>query len=179
MIYWDMDGVLFKYDYNIYAEDRIPKWNELGAHTFRHLPRDDYAHSIFSEIAKVMPSDQWVLTSVFNLSAAVKNEQIIDKLLELSEEYSEFDLCNFIACASEKRNVITKIKGFKLTKADILIDDYNNNLFAWLAAGGTAIKYLNGINSKGIWPGPTIGIHSKVDIDVAKILDIFYKASVA
>ena len=30
---------------------------------------------------------------------------------------------------------------------DILIDDYNKNLNEWIAAGGCAIKFLNGINS--------------------------------
>jgi len=37
---------------------------------------------------------------------------------------------------------------------DILIDDYTPNLREWEAAGGTGIKFMNGINgTKGTWNG--------------------------
>lgn len=50
---------------------------------------------------------------------------------------------------------------------DILIDDYSPNLRIWEAAGGTGIKFMNGINgTKGTWSGARI---SKDD-DVKKII---------
>lgn len=45
-----------------------------------------------------------------------------------------------------------------LTENDVLIDDYTSNLTAWQAAGGKAIKWLNGINGLGgRFDGPRTG----------------------
>lgn len=40
-----------------------------------------------------------------------------------------------------------------LSGHDILIDDYNENLELWREYGGTAVKYLNGINNPYSWSG--------------------------
>lgn len=55
----------------------------------------------------------------------------------------------FVPCGDGKAEVIQKSLGRPLNKEDILIDDYSKNLMEWSAAGGTAIKWLNGINGKG------------------------------
>ena len=39
---------------------------------------------------------------------------------------------------------------------DILIDDYNPNLYSWMSRGGTAIKYINNVNSVDSWVGSYI-----------------------
>lgn len=36
-------------------------------------------------------------------------------------------------------------------RIDILIDDYNDNLFEWIKAGGFAVKMINGVNSLDSW----------------------------
>lgn len=42
----------------------------------------------------------------------------------------------------------------KITSFDYLIDDHTKNLLDWKEAGGTGIKFLNGINHiKGVWQG--------------------------
>lgn len=43
-----------------------------------------------------------------------------------------------------------------LCKTDILISDYNHDLIPWEEAGGTAVKYLNGINSEDSFSGAKI-----------------------
>lgn len=66
-----------------------------------------------------------------------------------------------------KPKIAEKILGRKLTKKDILIDDYNPNLIEFQKAGGTAVKYLNGLNSAKSWDGPVLrkGTSTKEKID--------------
>lgn len=57
----------------------------------------------------------------------------------------------------------------KITSSDYLIDDYTKNLLEWKAAGGTGIKYLNGINhTRGTWDGFKLrdddGMSEKINI---------------
>lgn len=190
MIYLDMDGVLAKYSYAMYSQDVTPKWNEEGSHAFRDVRRDDFMYLIVEQLAKLLGSNLYVLTSVSNRSVSVRNEQIMDKMNWLIENYPMLNLCNFMSCSTHKRNTIARIKGFRLTSTDILIDDYNPNLYAWREAGGTAIKYINGINSVGFWPGPHIGtveedwvidpecepVRAAVKEAVDTILNVWYKA---
>jgi 5'(3')-deoxyribonucleotidase len=91
-------------------------------------------------------------------------------MLWVSENYPVISLCNFIACGSDKRNAISKIKGMNLTKQDILVDDYKRNLVSWASAGGTAIKYINGINSVGDWPGLYIDKSKMKVVDIIKFI---------
>lgn len=56
-----------------------------------------------------------------------------------------------------------------LTKDDILIDDYNKNLYSWEAAGGTGIKFVNRHNdTHKSWPGERI----YYNYSIKKIVDI-------
>ena len=48
------------------------------------------------------------------------------------------------------------LRGSSITRKDILIDDYNPNLYSWMSRGGTAIKYINDFNSAGSWVGQCI-----------------------
>lgn len=190
MIYLDMDGVLAKYSYAMYSQDTTPKWDEVGSHVFRNLQRDEFMYLVVEQLAGLIGNNLYTLTSVSDKSVAVHNEQIIDKMNWLAENYPMINLCNFMSCSTDKRNTITKIKGFKLTSTDILIDDYNPNLYAWREAGGTAIKYINTINSVGLWPGPYIGTVERehvIDLEygavriavtnaVNTIFDVWYKA---
>ncbi len=67
----------------------------------------------------------------------------------------------------EARNVLLVPQGVdksdfigELTPLDVLIDDYNKNLFSWKASGGRAIKLVNNINHRGLigekWRGDLI-----------------------
>ena len=52
---------------------------------------------------------------------------------------------DFLCVMGSKVEAVQKLR--PITKADILIDDFNPNLEAWQKAGGSVIKYVNGINS--------------------------------
>lgn len=179
MIYWDCDGVLLKYDYSMYDHiDGQPDWNELGAHAFLKCEPDSFIQAVTKRISEQMPDDQAVLTAVDGRNGHLsRNEQIFDKMQVIAVQYPWINLCNFMACESEKRNAIGKIKGMRLTKSDILIDDFKKNLSAWRNAGGTAIKYINDINSIGDWPGHVIhSTQMTVDEAVEVIMRIWYEA---
>lgn len=55
----------------------------------------------------------------------------------------------FVPCGIGKPEYIQEALRRPLSEDDILIDDYSKNLTEWSAAGGTAIKWLNGINGHG------------------------------
>lgn len=154
MIYFDMDGVLVKYEYAMYSPES--KWDVAGSHIFRNLQPMEDSCEVLRRLIQLFRDEVHILTSVSDKTPEVRNEHIKDKMLWIEENIPSFNLCNFMACSGDKPNVITKIRGMRLNRMDILIDDYNPNLYAWQAAGGTAIKFINGINSVGIWRGPYI-----------------------
>lgn len=182
MFYWDMDGVLAVYNRDMFTKEE-PKWDDLGVHCFRDVKRDEFAHNVLENLSSILSDEMNILTSVSNRSSDVTNEQIFDKMYWLSVNYKMISLCNFMCCVSGKNNIVSKIKGMNLSKSDILIDDWNKNLFAWQNAGGTAIKWLNGINSEESWPGPCVRGYSTYDVQqevrstVDDILKIWLKST--
>lgn len=62
-----------------------------------------------------------------------------------------------IPCGSSKAEAAEKMSGRRLCSADVLLDDFTDNLNEWKEKGGTALKLLNGINdTKGCWKGERI-----------------------
>lgn len=173
MIYIDMDGVMSLYDYSVYQDTEHP-WDALGAHTFRNSKPDPFMQAYLGELVKLIPDNETVLTNISPRTVDIKFEQMVDKLWWIKEYYSMMSLCNVIFSESDKRNSIERIRGMKLCKSDILIDDYNKNLYAWLNAGGTAIKYLNCVNSKGMWPGLVIDHSESVESAIKYTLANWY-----
>ena len=60
----------------------------------------------------------------------------------------------------------------KLEKTDVLISDYKNDIYPWIEAGGTAVKYLNGINDPESYPGPKITEDMKPE-DIERYVEFF------
>ena len=152
MIYFDMDGVLASYDINGYIGEK-PPFAQVGGHYFSTLSADPVAMGMFRTLYKEIPGSVMVLTSV-SFQRELRTEQTFDKIHWLLDQFPDFDFgAHFLSTSTEKRNIISNIRGMSLNRRDILIDDWNANLYAWTTNGGTAIKYLNGINSKKSWPG--------------------------
>lgn len=155
MIFFDMDGVLAKYDrggYNFEEEDG-PNYLKKGY--FLEREPDSGAVALFRKCLKVCPNDIYIITSV--PSGDKRNSIIFDKLAWIDKYLPEFDIgTHFIATTSSKMSFIEWLRGSSITSKDILIDDYNPNLYSWMSRGGTAIKYINNVNSVDSWVGSYI-----------------------
>lgn len=137
--YFDMDGVITVYERWAFRGEN-PIFEELGSHYFRTCKPD---YKIIKTIRVLNQcSNVFILTSV-SKGSEISKEQVNDKILWLSE------YCPFINISKQFISVnggIFKSK-YVSSKEDILIDDYNINLLEWKNAGGTAVKYLNSVNS--------------------------------
>lgn len=159
MLAFDMDGVIVKYDRDGYIkqEDGLMPFEEPDGHYFYDREEDEDALELFRKCVKMMPDETTIITTV-SKEPNIRYEQTIDKMGWIHERVPAFDVgSKFLALSNDKHNFIKDIRGMSLNKRDILIDDYNPNLFKWMLAGGTAIKYINGINNLDSWPGYSIG----------------------
>lgn len=167
-IFIDMDGVLAKYNRAAYEGDD-PLFERRGAHYFRDLPADDY----IIKAAKMLRDEghNVVVISKLSQNYDIVCEQSKDKRNWLNDHGMRlFELIHTQDAKSEAAEEYLKRK---LNRADILIDDYNWNLIDWVSAGGTSVKYLNGINTKNSFNGHHID-PSEDDIDAltGKLSDI-------
>lgn len=185
--YIDMDGVLVKYERAAYTGSD-PQYKRPGFHYFRNLKPDPRMLLVINKLLEkcrneVLEGDEYennifVLTSVTN-TGSLALEQIKDKIEWLNEVIPNFDTKNnFIASITDKRNLAEAIKfnkshisvnGKILSVDDILIDDYNANLINWQEAGGTAIKYNNGINDPTSFSGLNLDVNMSPD-DIVELL---------
>lgn len=155
MISFDMDGVLVKYDWDGYTtkKDGVPTYLTPG-YFLERLP-DHNAISLFKKCVKLFPNETYIITSVPN--GEERNRIVLEKMQWIDKYIPEFDIgTHVICCSSNKMSFIEWMRGSTITKNDILIDDYNANLYSWFTRGGTAIKWLNGLNSANSWYGPTL-----------------------
>jgi|GEM_PF-3137023 len=66
--------------------------------------------------------------------------------------------CLFVPYGINKAEFVETMLHRKLGKMDILVDDHTPNLTRWETAGGTGVKWLNGINGKnGRFEGIRVG----------------------
>lgn len=155
MISFDMDGVLVKYDWDGYKTEvnGVPKY--LTPSYYLQREPDDRALNLFRKCIKLFPNETCVITSV--PKGEHRNRIVIDKLMWLNTHVPEFDIgTHVICCTSDKMSFIEWMRGSTITKNDILIDDYNPNLYSWFTRGGLAVKWLNGLNSPESWYGPIL-----------------------
>lgn len=111
---------------------------------------------IFNEgISKIDKIRMHILSSLTN-KGDVYLEQMNDKKswCRTYIEASPTKDYNMHFAGSNKRYIGEALSDNReLSRKDILIDDYNKNLQEWENAGGTAVKYCNGINSSDTWKG--------------------------
>ena len=189
-IYFDMDGVLAKYDRNAYKED--PETHERlfetkNKHYFRYVPADDKMTNVLFHLTdrtyaiKLLRAGMDIETHVISTLSKKSSafiEQYDDKVAWLKDNIKNFPTEEFYPALGEKRDIAILIRGKKLNTTDILIDDYNVNLTSWRDAGGTAIKYLNGVNSAESWDGPYID-QEMTSSEIIRMLEILAKANSA
>lgn len=191
-IWFDMDGVLARFDKELYQNPDgstiSPPFYETfeGQQKFLEFQPDPLTISVFT---KLMQSPSIVLGIISNLPMnpdGMKEEQIQKAIREnkmtwlhkyLKSIYKTTKSCPLLFPNENipKAIVIENYLGRELTKSDILIDDYNKNLKFWEARGGTGIKYLNGNNSHNSFNGAKL--HYTKSPDEA-IKEIFTKLNV-
>lgn len=152
-MWFDKDGVLAVYDYSLYeSECDLPApWLIRNAHVFRNLETYRNMCQAFSRLYKENANKSIrerrcnvrVLTAVSD--SATLSEQVIDSAY-WCEKYLGLKAKDFYACAVSKETVPITLRN-RITRKDVLFDDYMPNLRKWKEAGGTAIKVINGINS--------------------------------
>ncbi len=152
--YIDMDGVLVKYDREAYKGDN-PRWLRKNEHYFRDLPPDrkvlEFVDKLY-ERCRYNEDELYILTTL-PMNSAMFNEHFHDKMVFLGKWTPYIDINHILITVTSKRDAIEYIQDHELTEKDILIDDYNKNLKDWASAGGTAVKYCNGINSPNSFDG--------------------------
>lgn len=159
IVYIDMDGVLVQYERAAYTGPD-PQYCRPGFHYFRHLKPDYKMIATIEKLQKNPKVEVKILTSVSNIGSLFL-EQTEDKILWLNKHCPFIDTdTQFIASASSKRAIAealcttSKVPVFQNFGINhILIDDYNKNLEDWTSAGGTGIKYINGLNDPTSYKG--------------------------
>lgn len=150
-LYFDMDGVLAKYDYGLYIpkrEGQVPPFMQLGSHVFVDIEPEANVVQAFERLYERYKGSKKIGIKVFTCIPVglLQAEHTIDKFRWCRFHISLFDSNDFFCTSVPKHDAVSESL-WTLTKDDILIDDYNKNLDNWTAHGGTAIKCLNGINS--------------------------------
>lgn len=165
-IYFDMDGVLAQYEKNAYNSYN-PIALQHGSHYFQTVAPDKRAIDIFRACHNQCNTK---ILTVLNKEGSLFLEQYNDKRIWLESQSIPSNLL-IPVMGEEKCDLITSTINTNLTKDYILIDDFNHNLECWRKAGGLAIKYLNGENSKDSYNGPIIDSRMSTE-DVIKMIGI-------
>lgn len=176
MNYWfDMDGVIVKYEPSAY-KGNDPPYLRKNAHYFASLTPDAKMIEVTKRLQTELAADDniYILTSVSPLGELFA-EQVKDKKNWLRTYAPHIDTdTSFFPSVSNKRDMAALLTCSvdTLSKYDILIDDYNKNLELWREYGGTAVKYLNGINSPHSWSGHKLMPDISADEIVKYLLDL-------
>lgn len=159
MNYWiDMDGVLATYHRKDY-KCADPKFLMPGGHYFATLEPVEKMCEVITNLdlqCKAPGSRDRViiLTGICYIDDELYEEHVTDKKEWLQKHCPTIDInTQFVPAIGPKSRSAMLFKRHRLTVRDILIDDFNPNLVEWEAHGGTAIKYLNGVNNSKTFSG--------------------------
>lgn len=148
-VFVDMDGVIFVYEKDHY-EGENPKYKQKNY--FANRPVDENAIRVLKSFCE---SDD--IANVYILSSAVMvygskddNERVANEKRDSIRTHIPWFPEDHVIITTEHSKVETvrKFLGRDLARDDVMLDDYNKNLIEWEENGGTAIKYVNGINSE-------------------------------
>lgn len=172
-MFWDLDGVIFKYEKSAYYGDK-PAYAEPGY--FRKREIDYAAYSLLEYVrdnGNTFCNINILSRGATRLDETKRRNIIEDKRMNVAEAIPWLSRENVIITELPKVDEAIKFLHRPLSKQDILIDDFNENLISWKNAGGIAIKYLNGLNSSETYDGPKI--KNGILIDVPNQEEHLYK----
>ena len=181
-VFMDMDGVAVKYsraDYITPGEPGdIPAWLKPGY--FERLDADERAVAIAKwliELSRLQRHLHFRFLSGVSNDRRYTRRQIDEKRNWLEKIFgaSAGNLLVPVTCGNKVRTARQWIidnatycphytNSGQLFIRCLLIDDYKKNLKEWENAGGTAIKYCNGINSEPTKTSECLFIHEKASV---------------
>lgn len=167
--YLDLDGFIVQYELDAYVGEN-PKYLRKNEHYFKNLKPDRKALELVDKLheqCRYTGDEMFILTSIA-MNGAIFNEHFHDKITWVHEWLPYIDIDHILISVTSKRDAVEYIRNHQLTENDILIDDYNKNLQDWRKAGGTSIKYCNGINN----PDSFDGLKLLSDMNAAEMLKI-------
>ena len=88
--------------------------------------------------------------NIFIISACVETVYCVPEKISWLKKYlpnASKENVIFTRLGEDKARIAREKLNHGLTKYDLLIDDYSENLKKWKAAGGTAIKFKNSFNT--------------------------------
>ena len=135
IVYFDMDGVLAKFQKEVPAEaTKVPGYC-LG------LDEDPKA-IMLANMLRIRGIAVCALSAVWHDKAKSDKREWLDK--KIGKDFPAI----FVPNGADKSQYI------KQGRRSILIDDFSRNLHEWTRAGHIGIKYMNGINgNNGTWKG--------------------------
>lgn len=150
MIYFfDMDGVLAEYKKEHYEGNDAP-FNQKENGLFTRLKPNETMTTLL-KLFNLNSIPYYILTKTAH--PTLYGEHIRDKKIWI-KEHIPFALPYTIFVRKSKPITVERLLSQNnLQKKHVLIDDFNENLRNWKLQGGTAIKYLNGINSASSFSG--------------------------
>lgn len=166
MLYLDVHGTLFEYDYSIY--NQTPAWFEEGSHPFAEDKPLGYMPEIIGKL-KELGVELCTLCRINKGTELAQSEQREDVKNNLCMHYPMIELANHNYCTGDKSLFV----GRPLSRRDILLEDYQPNCIEWERAGGTSVKVLNGVNSLKTWHGLFIDPRKDPDAAVRYLYDIY------
>ena len=151
MLFSDVDGVIAVYT----PEDYIPEDDGImpflkKPHYFLYRKENKNIIETYRILNRHLPVH--IMTNIPASDGTFEE----DKKIWLSEKLPFIPESRIHIIKIPKHVRAKHIIGMPLTKEDILISDFNGDLFPWRQAGGSGIKYLNGINSASSWSGYAI-----------------------
>lgn len=157
--YFDMDGVLAKF---IRWDDcPMPPFMREGSHYFLHREPDRRALEIFQTLYhdETPNARARILTRVLDesdgdgISDTLRQEWWTDKRAWVLSNTVGVDTSKCFLMSGKDKGALLADVPMPQRKYHILIDDFNPNLINWRAAGGTAVKYINDLNSPESFDG--------------------------
>lgn len=147
-LYIDMDGTLAQFR----PVEKVEELLEPGY--FLNLePNMQLINAVRNLFEGSFFDGMYILSAIPRKSVFAKTEKmkwLQTYLPEFDEEHMLFPFCDEPKSFAVDENSI-------FPKSFFLLDDYNKNLYDWMSRGGTAIKFLNGVNnSSKKWTGAVV-----------------------
>ena len=153
---FDMDGVLVQYDRSAYVGDH-PAY--LKPHYFKDLLPVATMVNVVNQLLKM--HDDSINIYVKSTASSSDGRQMLEQYNDKAEWLAAYLVGfhpaeHFLLLPKDshkssaviiKEMLLHKTDPDSLSHKDILIDDFNENLYAWEKLNGFAIKFNNGINA--------------------------------